>query len=96
MYHRTTSYSTLLPPYTSTTPSLTTGLRHHVPPCASQVGYHTASLAMGPSASARGTAATKPIAMGTNTLGAYGHLFVVTDAKGAGSIINATSMTVIK
>ena len=49
-----------------------------------------ASLAMGPSASARGTTATKPIAMGTNTLGAYGHLFVVTDAKGAGSIINAT------
>jgi len=53
------------------------------------------SLSMAASAEARGTSATKPISLGTNALGAYSDLFFVTDAKGAGSIINGTSMMVV-
>eukprot|EP00419_Tripos_fusus_P027529 CAMPEP_0172701674 /NCGR_PEP_ID=MMETSP1074-20121228/31801_1 /TAXON_ID=2916 /ORGANISM="Ceratium fusus, Strain PA161109" /LENGTH=626 /DNA_ID=CAMNT_0013523249 /DNA_START=43 /DNA_END=1923 /DNA_ORIENTATION=- len=43
-------------------------------------------------AAARGTTATKPIAIGNNPSGAYSKLFFVTDAKGAGSIMNAETM----
>lgn len=39
---------------------------------------------------------TKPIALGNNPLGAYQALFYVTDAKGAGSILNASTMTWVK
>jgi len=63
---------------------------------ANGVSYHKASLAIGLSASDRGTTATKPIAMGGNAIGAYADLYFVTDAKGAGSIINGTSMTVVR
>jgi hypothetical protein len=42
---------------------------------------------------ARDTSATKPIALGNNPNGDYKHLFFVTDAKGAGSIMNADTMT---
>merc|ERR1719219_2044893 len=43
-------------------------------------------------AMARGTSATKPIAMGNNPSGAYSRFFYVTDAKGAGSIMDADTM----
>ena len=43
---------------------------------------HEASLAIGPSAVGRGTVGTKPIAIGTNPIGAYRSLYFVTDAKG--------------
>jgi hypothetical protein len=42
---------------------------------------------------ARETTATKPIALGNNPSGDYSNLFFVTDAKGAGSIMNADTMT---
>ena len=51
---------------------------------------HEASLAIGPSAVGRGTVGTKPIAIGTNPIGAYRSLYFVTDAKGAGSIVDVT------
>lgn len=60
------------------------------------VGFHRASLAIGPTATPRGTTATKPIAMGTNPNGAFADYFYVTDAKGAGSIVNVADMTVAK
>jgi len=41
---------------------------------------------------ARNTSATKPIALGNNPSGDYKHLFFVTDAKGAGSVMNADTM----
>lgn len=60
------------------------------------MGYFQSSLAIGPTKEARNTTETKPIAMGTNPLGDYQHLFFVTDAKGAGSIVDVDSMTVVK
>eukprot|EP00427_Karlodinium_veneficum_P044457 CAMPEP_0169252168 /NCGR_PEP_ID=MMETSP1016-20121227/37909_1 /TAXON_ID=342587 /ORGANISM="Karlodinium micrum, Strain CCMP2283" /LENGTH=460 /DNA_ID=CAMNT_0009333367 /DNA_START=124 /DNA_END=1507 /DNA_ORIENTATION=- len=42
------------------------------------------------------TTGTKPISLGNNPLGAYADLFFVTDAVGAGSIMNASSMTWVK
>ena len=60
------------------------------------MGFHRASLAIGPTATPRGTKATKPIAMGTNPNGAFADYFFVTDAKGAGSIVNVADMTVAK
>lgn len=57
------------------------------------------SLGMGSSAAGRGTTGTKPIAMGSNhqkfASGRFSHLYMVTDAKGAGSIVNVDSMTVV-
>jgi len=47
-------------------------------------------------ATARSTTATKPISLANNPLGEYRDLFFVTDAKGAGSIMNASSMTWVK
>uniref|UniRef100_A0A6T9GR65 Alkaline phosphatase n=1 Tax=Alexandrium catenella TaxID=2925 RepID=A0A6T9GR65_ALECA len=54
---------------------------------------YVSSLGHAGVASQRGTAATKPIAMGNNPRGSYAHLYFVTDAKGAGSIMNADNMT---
>lgn len=42
---------------------------------------------------ARNTSGTKPISLGNNPHGAYSQFFYVTDAKGAGSIMNADTMT---
>merc|ERR1712107_960178 len=39
---------------------------------------------------------TKPIALGNNPKGDYKHLFFVSDAKGAGSIMDAKTMTWVK
>lgn len=58
--------------------------------------YHEASISMGLTLAARGTSASKPIAIGTNTLGSFAELFFVTDAIGAGSIINVTDMSITK
>lgn len=60
------------------------------------VGYYRDALAIGPTAPGRNTSATKPIAMGSNPLGAYSHLSFVTDAKGAGSIVDVNTMAVVK
>lgn len=43
-------------------------------------------------ATARATTETKPIALGNNPRGQYSKFFFVTDAKGAGSIMNADTM----
>jgi len=43
-------------------------------------------------AAARSADATKPISLANNPLGKYRDLFFVTDAKAAGSIMNASSM----
>jgi hypothetical protein len=45
---------------------------------------------------ARKTSATKPISLGTNEKGSFGHRFYVTDAKGAGSIMDANTMEWVK
>merc|ERR1719487_2517740 len=45
---------------------------------------------------ARDTTGTKPIALGNNPSGEYKHMFFVSDAKGAGSIMDATTMTWVK
>ena len=60
-----------------------------------EVAY-VASVSMGGSEvqAGRGTSDTKPIALGTNRLGDYAHLFVVTDAKGGGSIVDADTMEI--
>jgi len=57
---------------------------------------YVASVSMGgPDVqAARGTGGTKPIALETNRLGAYAHLYVVTDAKGGGSIVDAEAMAI--
>ncbi|KAJ1451986.1 hypothetical protein M885DRAFT_620291 [Pelagophyceae sp. CCMP2097] len=57
---------------------------------------HVSSLGMGSTSEDRGTAKTKPISLGTNSLGAFGDFYFVTDAFGAGSIISAVTMTVLK
>merc|ERR1711904_701434 len=43
-----------------------------------------------------GTTGTKPISLGNNPLGAYSHLFFVTDAVAGGSIMDANTMTWVK
>jgi hypothetical protein len=58
-------------------------------------GTFVSSLGLGSTAAARGTSGTKPIAMGTNMLGQWSNRFFVTDAKGAGSIVDVDTMTVI-
>lgn len=58
-------------------------------------GTFVSSLGLGATASARGTSGTKPIAMGTNMLGRWSNRFFVTDAKGAGSIVDVDNMTII-
>jgi hypothetical protein len=54
-----------------------------------------AALPMGTSALGRGTNGTEPIALHNNPLGAYKKYFFVTDAIGAGSIIDGEIMSVV-
>lgn len=54
------------------------------------------SASMGLRQEFRNTSATKPISLGNNPHGDSKHLFFVTDAKGGASILNATTMAVVK
>jgi len=55
--------------------------------------YVTSLGFAGVAAARNSTSGTKPIALGNNPNGNYSRFFFVTDAKGAGSILNAETMT---
>jgi len=51
------------------------------------------SLSFSGVTTARGTTSSKPISLGNNPTGPHANIFFVTDAKGAGSTMNADTMT---